>query len=126
MICYVLLALGLLLNPASSYSFESTIRVAPNVLNIQSEGTVVTVHTDISYSDVDAYSVSLNGIEISSWKADNRGNFVAKFPMDEVKALEDLDIGEYNTLTIEGYTHDGEFFVGVQDIIVIDVTARGR
>jgi len=125
-ICYVLLALGLLLNPASSYSFETTIRVAPNVLNIQSEGTVVTIHTDINYSAVEASTVSLNGIEISSWKADNRGDFVAKFLMEEVKALEGLDIGEYNTLTIEGYTYEGEFFVGVQDIIVIDVAARGR
>ena len=125
-ICYVLLAVGLLLNPVSSYSFETTIRVAPNVLNIQSEGTVVTVHTDISFYTVDVSTVELNGIEISSWKADNRGNFVAKFLMDEVKALENLEIGGYNTLTIKGYTHDDEFFVGVQDIIVIDVTAQGR
>ena len=125
-ICYVLLALSLLLNPASVYSFETDIRVAPNVLNIQSEGTVVTVHTDISYSAVEGSTVSLNGIEISSWKSDNRGNFVAKFLMDEVKALEDLAVGEYNTLTIEGYTYDGDYFLGVQDIIVIDVAARGR
>ena len=123
---YVLLAVGLLLNPASSYSFETDIRVAPNVLNIQSEGTVVTVHTDINYSAVEASTVSLNGIEISSWKADSRGNFVAKFMMEEVKALEDLDIGEYNTLTIEGNTCGGEEFVGVLDIIVIDVAAQGR
>ena len=125
-ISYVLLATGLLLNPASSYSFETTIRVAPNVLNIESAGTVVTVHTDISYPVVDAYTVSLNGVEISSWKSDNRGNFVAKFPMEEVKALEDLDIGEYNTLTVEGYTYDGAYFVGVKDIVVIDVLPRGR
>jgi hypothetical protein len=46
--------------------------------------------------------------------------------MDEVKALEDLNIGGYNTLTVEGSTYDGEYFVGVQDIIVIDVTAQGR
>ena len=123
---YVLLAVGLLLNPASSYSFESTIRVAPNVLNIQSEGTVVTIHTDISFYAVDVSTVELNGLEISSWKADNQGNFVAKFLMDEVKALEDLNIGGYNTLTVEGYTYNGEYFVGVKDIIVIDVTAQGR
>ena len=124
-ICYVSSAACLLLNPASSYSFDSTIRVAPNVLNIQSEGTVVTVHTDISYFAVDAYSVSLNGIEISSWKADNRGNFVAKFPMDEVK-MEDLNIGNTILSTIEGYTYDGEYFVGVLDILVIDVVPAGR
>jgi hypothetical protein len=125
-ISYVLLAVALLLNPASAYSFESTIRIAPNVLNIQSEGSVVTVHTDVSYSAVDASTVYLNGIEISSWKADNRGNFVAKFLMDEVKALDNLNIGEYNTLVIEGYTKGGEYFVGVLDIVVIDVAAQGR
>jgi hypothetical protein len=125
-VCYVLLTIGLLLSPASAYSFETDIRVAPNVLNLQSEGTVVTVHTDIRFSAVEGSTVSLNGVEISSWKADNRGNFVAKFLMDEVKDLEELDIGEYNTLTITGYTYDGEYFVGVQDIIVIDVAARGQ
>ncbi len=127
-ICYVLLAIGLLLNPASSYSLESEIeiRIAPNVLNIQSEGTAVTVHTDISYWVVDVHSVALNDIAISSWKADNRGNFVAKFLMDEVKALEGLNIGGYNTLTIEGTTINGEEFWGALDIVVIDVLPKGR
>ena len=124
--CYLLLFAGLLLHPAGAYSFESTIRIAPNVLNIQSEGTVVTVHTDISYWVVDAYSVSLNGIEISSWKADNRGNFVAKFPMDEVKMLDDLIIGDYNTLTLEGSTRDGEEFYGEIDILIINVLPKGQ
>jgi hypothetical protein len=124
--CYVLLFVGLLLNPASAYSFESTIRIAPNVLNIQSEGTVVTVHTDISYWVVDVYSVHLNGILISSWKADNRGNFVAKFSMDEVKTSAGLVIGDYNTLTIVGLTEDGKEFWGEEEIMVIDVLPRGQ
>ena len=125
-ICCVLLAAGLLLNPASAYSFDSTIRIAPNVLNIQSKGSVVTVHTDISYYAVDVYTVYLNGIAISSWKADNRGNFVAKFTMDEVKTLDGLIIGEYNTLQVVGLTLDGEPFVGELDILVIDVVPAGR
>ena len=126
--CYVLLSAGLLLNPASSYSDDFTIeiRIAPNVLNIQSEGTVVTVHTDITYYVVDVYTVYLNGIAISSWKADNRGNFVAKFLMDEVKMLDGLIIGDYNTLKIVGDTLYGDPFVGVQDIRIIDVIPQGR
>jgi hypothetical protein len=126
--CYVLLSATLLLNPASAYSSDSTItiRIAPNVLNIQSEGTVVTVHTDIGYHDVDVYSVYLNGIAISGWKADNRGNFVAKFPMEEVKQLDGLVIGDYNTLQIVGLSLDGEPFVGEQDIRIIDVLPEGR
>lgn len=125
-VCCALLSAGLLLHPASSYSFDSTIRIAPKVLNIQSEGTVVTVHTDISYSLVDVYSVYLNGIAISSWKADDRGNFVAKFSMDEVKSLEGLVIGDYNTLQLVGLTTDGEPFVGEEDILVIEVLPQGR
>jgi len=94
--CCVLLLVGLLVSPAISYSddydFEIEIDVSPNVLNIQSQGTVVTVHTDIGFSAVVGSSVLLNDVEIQSWKADNRGNFVAKFFMDAIKELP-LDIG---------------------------------
>ena len=100
------------------------IDVAPNVLNIQSEGQVVTVHTDINYSVVDGYSVLLNGVAINSWKADNRGNFVAKFLMESIKELlakEEFD--DYYTLNLilAGVTKDGEPFSGTQDIKVINV-----
>ena len=97
------------------------IDVAPNVLNIQSEGQVVTVHTDINYSVVDGYSVLLNGVAINSWKADNRGNFVAKFLMEEIKTLDGLLIDDYNTLTLLGLTTDGEDFLGEQEIKVISI-----
>ena len=123
--CFALLS-ALLFSPTAAHSLEIAIDVSPNVLNIQSQGTVVTVHTDISYSLVDAYTVYLNGVAIRSWKADNRGNFVAKFSMDEVKTLEGLIIGDYNTLQMVGLTDDGEPFVGVQDIMVIDVLPQGR
>lgn len=121
-----LLSAGLLLNPANAHSLDAAIDIAPNVLNIQSGGTVVTVHTDIPYSAVDVYTVYLNGIAIESWKVDDRGNFVAKFSMDEVKMLEGLVIGDYNTFTMVGLTSDDEPFVGEQDIRVIDVSSEGR
>jgi len=127
--CFVLFSF-LFFSPATSYSdqpiIEIEIDVAPNVLNIQSEGTVVTVHTNISYSHVEDHStVTLNDIEISWWKEDNRGNFVAKFSMDEVKALDDLTKGDY-LLTLLGHTIDGALFVGKQEILVIDVTPQGQ
>ena len=96
-----------------------SIRVAPNVLNLLSEGQVVTVHTDISFSSVDAYTVFLNGVKISSWKADNRGNFVAKFLMEDIKDLE-WDLGELNTLTLTGVTVAGESFSGSAEILVVE------
>ena len=124
--CCLFLLVGLLVSPAISHSFEIEINISPNVINIQSQGTVVTVHTDIAYSTVYAYSVYLDGVYIQSWKADDRGNFVAKFSMDEVKALDGLVMNDYNTFTMAGVTTEGEPFVGEQEIKVIDVVPAGR
>jgi len=108
-----------------AYAFDISIDVSPNVLNILSKSEVVTVHTDISYSVVAGSSVFLNDVAIKSWKADDCGNFVAKFWSDEVKALDGLVIGDYNTLTMTGYTTEGELFIGSQEIMVIEnVPAR--
>lgn len=70
----------------------------------------------------------MNNIEISWWKADNQGNFVAKFLMSEVKQLaetEDLEIPGENELTLVGSTTDGVEFFGTQTITVIDVQPSG-
>lgn len=117
------LALGLALNV---YGFDIEIDVAPNVLNLESQGEVVTVHTDIAYWTVDFSSVLLNGVTISSWKADDRGNFVAKFLMREIKTLDGLKIGDYNTLTLLGLTGDAEAFSGSTEIKVIDIKPKGK
>jgi hypothetical protein len=114
--------------PTQSYGFEIAIDVAPATLNIQSQGQVVTVHTNISYWSVDHDNVYLNEIEISSWKADNQGNFVAKFLMTEVKDLAesgDLEVPGENTLSLIGYTTEGTEFTGSQVITVIDVQPAG-
>ena len=111
--------------PANCYGFEISIDVAPNVLNIQSEGRVVTVHTDIAYGEVDAPTVSLNGVAIYSWKADNRGYFVAKFLMIDIKELDGLVIDEFNTLQLTGVTKTRESFWGEQEIEVVDNVPTG-
>jgi len=126
--CLFLLSAFVFLNPAPSFCFEIAIEVAPNTLNIQSQGQVVTVHTSIGYGSVDHDTVYLNGIEISSWKADNQGNFVAKFLMEEVKALADsgdLIVPGENELTLVGYTTEGAEFVGTYSITVINVEPEG-
>jgi len=119
------LALVFFQAPAKCYAFDIEIDVSPNVLNIQSESTIVTVHTDIAYNIVVGASVFLNGVAIDWWKSDDRGNFVAKFVSDEIKTLDGLIIGNYNTLTLIGYTTDEEAFVGTQDIMVIDNIPAG-
>ena len=96
-----------------------SIQVSPNVLNLLNRGEVVTVHTDIAYSLVEGSTVSLNDVVISHWKSDNRGNFVAKFVMEDIKDLP-LNIGGYNTLTLKGVTVGGEEFIGSTDILVVN------
>lgn len=120
LVCLIALSVVFFQVAAPCYGFEISIDVAPAVLNLQNKGQVVTVHTDIAYSAVNASTVYLNGIAIDSWKADDRGNFVAKFLIEEVKSLPGLIIGDYNTLQLVGTTVDGEEFTGVQDILVIN------
>ncbi|WP_300460884.1 hypothetical protein [Desulfobacula sp.] len=109
-----------------SHAFDIEIDVSPNVLNIQSQSTIVTVHTDIAYSLVVGASVFLNGVAIDWWKSDDRGNFVAKFVSDEIKTLDGLIIGDYNTLTLTGYDTDGDAFIGTQDVMVRDNIPEGK
>jgi hypothetical protein len=123
------MALSLILIQAPALCFggeiiDIDIDVTPNVLNIQSEGQVVTVHTDIYYSVVEGHTVLLNGVAIYSWKADNCGNFVAKFLMESIKELlAEEEFDDYYTLNLilAGVTKDDEPFSGTQDIKVIDV-----
>ncbi len=126
LLCCMALALVFLQNPAKCHAFDIEIDVSPNVLNIQSKSTIVTVHTDIAYSLVVGATVFLNDVAIDWWKSDDRGNFVAKFDSDEIKKLDGLIIGDYNTLTLTGYDTDEESFIGTQDIMVIDNESSGN
>jgi hypothetical protein len=126
-ICVIAIAVLFISGPTECHGFEIAIDVAPNTLNIESEGHVVTVHTDIPYAYVDGHTVTLNGISIQSYKSDNLGDFVAKFAMIEVEALVDeeiLELGEI-TLTLVGHTTDDEVFTGSQVITVIQIVPEG-
>jgi len=124
----VALSIAFFQAPTPSHGFEITIQVSPSTLNIQNQGEVVTVHTSIAFSSVVGGTVTLNGIPISWWKADNQGNFVAKFQMTEVKALADigaLTVPGENELTLVGTTTDNAAFTGTQTITVINVFPTG-
>jgi hypothetical protein len=92
---------------------------------------VITVHTDIFYSEVDPKSVYLivdgDSVAIRSWKADNQRYFVAKFSMNDIKMLE-LDTDEFNTFTLVGETRgqDEETFCGDQQIMIIEIIPQGE
>jgi hypothetical protein len=118
-----LLTLALMFFAYSGFSqdvgpIEITIDVAPATLNLSNSGTVVTVHTNIAYSAVEGASVSMNGVEISWWKSDNKGYFVAKFNIDDVKVI--VTPGPC-LLKMEGLTKTGVEFSGEQQITVTNV-----
>jgi len=125
---FVVLSIFAIVAPAPSHGFDISIQVSPSTLNIQSSGEVVTIHTSIAYSSVVGASVTLNNLPISWWKADNQGNFVAKFVMGEVKALADtgdLQVPGENEITLVGTTTDGATFTGTQTITVINIYPTG-
>ena len=99
------------------------IQVSPNVLNLNNQGEVVTIHTDIAYGAVAASTVMLNGIPIDHWKADNQGNFVAKFLMSEIKGLP-FTLGSYNLMEMTGETRDGNTFYGSSMIKVVNIIPK--
>jgi len=119
LIASMVIVLALLACVWATTEISISIQVSPHVLNLLNKGEVVTVHTDIAYSSVVGSTVLLNGVEISSWKADDRSDFVAKFLMEDIKGLP-LNIGGYNTLTLKGETVSGESFEGSEDILVVN------
>ncbi|WP_236848616.1 hypothetical protein [Candidatus Thiodictyon syntrophicum] len=123
-----LLVAGLMLCASAwqAQAFETVIQVSPSALNIGSAGNVVTVHTEVPYGDVEVHSVYLNGVLIASSKADDRGNFVAKFDIDAIKTLNGLIIGGDNKLTLTGLTTYGEAFSGTDWVRVINILPRSR
>lgn len=109
--------------PAMCADIDIAIDVAPSTLNLQHEGTTVTVHTDIAYPAVAGATVALNGVAIDWWKSDNRGYFVAKFDADAVKAL-DIVSPLSVKLELTGATKDGETFSGSDTIKAINVIPK--
>lgn len=127
------LTVAALAGPAPATAAEPSITieivVAPNVINVQGAGALLTVHADIPYNAVDAATVELaddfgNRVVMDWCKADDRGDFVAKFVMDEVVAGLDLNPDLVNNLTLVGSTIEGVEFAGSDGVKVIDRSGR--
>ena len=118
------LAIAIFAAPAICSAFEITIEIAPATLNLQSHGEVVTVHTDVPYGDIDVYSVYLGGVSINAWKADDRGYFVAKFLMDDIKTIDGLVINDTNLFQFVALTIYDEEVWGEDEIMVIGAGSR--
>ena len=117
------LCVAIFAGSAPSHADDVTVPIviSPSVLNLDSQGVWVTVHAEIPYSRVVGVSVTLDGIPVQVTKADARGELVAKFALDDVKAI--LDVGTV-TLVLDGTTTDGGSFTGSDAIRVIDVSGK--
>lgn len=121
--CMVAICAGPVLLRADVPLSETTvIEVAPNVLNLASQGSWVTVHTDIPYGEAVAADVTLNGVDIAWSKSDNQGNFVAKFVIAAIKDI--VEPGDEATLELVVLTTAGIEFIGSDTVKVISVKGR--
>ena len=102
------------------------IKVSPNVVNIESESSWVTVHTDISYSSFisDQATITLDGIEVAWTKSDLQGDLVAKFDALEVKDYLKTKVGQEVELVFYYDLGDGDVRTGSSILKVIDVAGR--
>jgi len=117
----LLLLISILVSGAASGGGRTTevvIRIAPSVLHMdKDQGGEVTVHAGIPLGEVDTSSITLSGIPALHTKADARGNLVAKFNEDEVKAA--ISPPEA-TLTLTGLTVDDNPLEGSARVVVRD------
>lgn len=127
---FLLLSMVTFLLPVSSHGFGIVIDVTPTQLNLRNPGEVVTINTNIAYESVDPETVIVGFTDGSSektlviewWKADNKGEFVAKFEMSEVLAAIKEILGNKSgdiKITLTGQTTEAATFTGEQTITVI-------
>jgi len=119
-LCCASLALGLFASEALGGARTDDplgVAVSPQCFILSmDQGGAVTVHTSIPYVNVDCASMKLNGIALSWWHVDNRGNVVGEF--DEV-AVKALVAPPGAVLTLTGNMNSGESFSGSDTVRVI-------
>ena len=100
------------------------ITVSPNVLNLEANGGVFTIHADVKYhadSDVKVYlNNSLDSVSVLSTFADSRGDLVVKCDIHDVKEV--VAEGSAN-VKLSVYTKDGVSYWGTD---TIDVVSKGK
>jgi hypothetical protein len=118
-----LVALLAVILTSGVFAQDNTIEVvvSPNVLNLNSNGGSVSLHTDIGYAlviDAELYVEGQRVEQISTF-ADSRGDLVVKCNLDTVKSM--VAVGEA-TFVLEVDTQNGPYS-GTDTITVI---SRGQ
>ena len=94
--------------------------VSPHVLNIESNGGSISVHTDIGYVSAADAVLEVNGELIDRiWTfTDSRGNLVVKCSINDVKSIV---VGEEEATFVLTADHNGGIYAGTDTIAVIQV-----
>ena len=114
------LVIGLTMGVFASKTIE--IVVSPNVLNLESEGGVLTIHADLAYSLVSKVGLEVNKqvVPILYTFPDSRGDLVVKCSIQTVKNMVSEGTA---TFDLSVTAKDGETYFGTDTITVI---ARGK
>lgn len=94
--------------------------VSPHVLNIESNGGSISIHTDIGYVSEDEAALEVNGtlIENIYTFTDSRGNLVVKCSINTVKRIV---VGEEEATFVLTANYNGGTYTGTDTIAVIQV-----
>ena len=94
--------------------------VSPNVLNIESNGGSISIHTDIGYVSEADTTLEVNGTKIENiyTKTDSCGNLVVKCSIDTVK---DMVIGEEEAVFTLTCNYNDGIYSGTDTIAVIQL-----
>lgn len=101
----------------------ANVKIKPETLNLASKGKWISCHIklpeDYNVADVNSATIRLQGQVPADWIWFNEKQNVvmAKFPQSEIAEI--LEPGDVE-LTVTGYLMDGSYFVGTDNIKVID------
>ena len=118
---FVSIILTVLLSSAILAS-DNTINmvVSPNVLNVESNGGSISIHTDIGYVSENDATLEVNGTTIENINTftDDRGNLVVKCSIDTVKSIV---VGEEEATFVLTANYNEGIYSGTDTIAVIQV-----
>ena len=94
--------------------------VSPHVLNMESNGGSISIHTNIGYVSEDEAALEVNGtlIENIYTFTDSRGNLVVKCSINTVK---NFVVGEEKATFVLTANYNGGIYKGTDTIAVIQV-----
>ena len=94
--------------------------VSPHVLNIESNGGSISIHTNIGYVSENDAALEVNGTPIENIYTftDSRGNLVVKCSINTVKSIV---VGEEEATFVLTANYNGGIYSGTDTIAVIQV-----